>query len=62
MHHGDGKRERKREKEKERERERKERKSRRTYNVERAVKPVKVPGAILAILLLDKPLCFMHKL
>ena len=54
-------RERERERERKREREKKERKSRRTYNVERAVKPVKVPGAILVMLLLNKNLCFMHK-
>ena len=63
-------REREREREKEREREERERKKerekrereyRRTYNRERAVKPVKVPGAILVMLLLDKSLCFIHK-
>ena len=53
-------RERKREREKKGERER-ERESRRTYNVERAVKPVKVPDAIMAMFLLDKYLCFIHK-
>ena len=50
-----------RESEREREREKKktkgererERESRRTYNCERAVKPVKVPDAILIMLLLD---------
>ena len=53
--------EREKEREREREREKKERKSRRTYKYERAVKPVKVPGAILIMLLLNKPLCCMYK-
>ena len=54
-------RERERKRERKKEREKRERECRRTYNCERAVKLVKVPGAILVMWLLDKSLCRMHK-